>query len=94
MLGILTAVIAGGAATGGYFKSRQFVRRRLRFYENVKKPAAPLVAGAVAAAVAAPLVALLPLVGAGTAILFGGAVGLGTKLGADDIRSGRWDDEP
>lgn len=93
MLGIITALVAGGAAAGGYIKSRQFVRRRLRYYEDVKKPAAPVVAGAIAAAVAAPLVALLPLVGAGSALLFGGAVGWGTKKGADDIRNGRWDDD-
>ncbi len=92
MFGIITALVAGGAATGGYLKTREFVRRRMRYMEKVQSSSAPLVAGAVAAAVAAPVVAVLPLVGAGTALLFGGAVGLGARRGARDIREGRWDD--
>lgn len=88
MLGILTGLIAGGAAVGGYIQSRRFVRRRLRYVDGIKGAKAPVVAGAVATAVAAPVVALLPLVGAGTALLFGGAVGLGTRRGARDIEEG------
>ncbi len=94
MLGILTAVIAGGAAAGGFAETRRFVRRRLRYVEGIRDRRVPLIAGAVATVVAAPVVALLPLVGAGTALIFGGAVGYGTKKGADDIRQGRRDEEP
>lgn len=88
---LATGLIAGGAAAGGYIKSRSFVRRRLRYVDGIKGAKAPLIAGAVATAVAAPVVALLPLVGAGTAVVFGGAVGLGTRRGARDIEEGRPD---
>jgi hypothetical protein len=89
MLGLITAIVAVSASAGGYVKSRQFVRRRLRYLEGIQSLKAPLIAGVVATAVAAPVVALLPLVGAGSALLFGTAVGLGTKRGADDVREGR-----
>lgn len=79
--GVLTAV--------GYFKTRDFVQRRLRFVEFVQKGFAPVVVGAGAAVVAVPAVALLPIVGVGTAILFGAGVGAGVAAGAHRIRNGR-----
>ena len=83
----LIGLIATGAATaGGYFQSRGFVRRRLKYVDLVQKAGAPVIAGAAAAVVAAPVVALLPLVGAGTALLFGAGVGAGVAAGAKDIR--------
>jgi hypothetical protein len=54
MLGLL---IAAAALGGGFVATRDFVRRRLRFVDAVRRPAAPLVAG-VAAGVAATVVAL------------------------------------
>jgi hypothetical protein len=42
--------------------------------------------GVAATAVAAPVVWLLPLVGGGTALLFGGGVAMGVAAGARDIR--------
>ncbi len=70
----------------GYLKTRQYVRRRLRFVDEVQSPGAALVAAAGAALLAAPVVWLLPLVGAPTALLFGAGVGLGVFHGGRDIR--------
>lgn len=86
MLELLGALVSMGAAGAGYVKSRSFVAERLRFVDAVQKPAAPLVAGTVATGVAAPVVMLLPLIGPGTAVLFGVAVGLGTRAGVRRIR--------
>jgi hypothetical protein len=82
----LIAVTAVGIA--GYIKSRNFVHRRLRYVDDIQKPIAPLVAAGVAAAVAAPIVAVLPIVAGGTALVFGAAVGMGTRTGARRIREG------
>ncbi|MGH7477401.1 MAG: hypothetical protein ACRELD_14130 [Longimicrobiales bacterium] len=87
MLELLALLAAGGAAIGGYSKSRSFVRRRLRYHDWVQKRSAPLVAGGAATLVAAPLVAVLPVVGAGAAILFGLGVGAGTRAGRNDARA-------
>lgn len=83
----LIGLIATGAATaGGYIQSRGFVRRRLKYVDLVQRAGAPVLAGAAAAVVAAPVVAILPLVGTGTALLFGAGVGAGVAAGARDIR--------
>lgn len=83
----LIGLAATAAATGfGFFQSRVFVRTKLRFVDAVQTTKAPVIAGVGAAIVAAPIVALLPLVGAGTAILFGLGVGTGVAAGARDIR--------
>jgi inosine-uridine nucleoside N-ribohydrolase len=85
MLEILMLAVGGVATVAGYIKSRQFVRQRLRFVDAVQKPVAPLAAGAVAAVVAAPVVWLLPVLGAGTALVFGAGVGVGVLHGARDV---------
>jgi hypothetical protein len=83
----LIGLIAGLAASiAGYLQSRRFVRNRLRFVDAVQKPAAGLIAGAAAAVIALPIVMLLPLVGTGTALLFGAGVGTGVAAGAKDAR--------
>lgn len=82
----LIGLIAAGTAAGfGYIKSRGFVSRRLRYVDAAKRPSAPLLAGVAAATLAAPVVWVLPIVGAGTALAFGTAVGLGTRAGAKDV---------
>lgn len=86
---IFELLIVGAALGGigaGYASLRRFVRQRLRFVDAVQKPSAPLVAGAVGAVAAAPVVLLLPVVGAGTALLFGASVGLAVRHGARDLR--------
>jgi hypothetical protein len=70
----------------GYYQARQYVERRLQFVDAVHGLRAPLIAGTAAAIVAAPVVAVLPVVGAGTAVLFGVGVGAGVAAGARNIR--------
>jgi hypothetical protein len=86
MLELLGLVASGTAAAVGYLRSRDFVARRLRYVDAIQTPAAPFVAGAAAAAVAMPVVWVVPLIGGGTALLFGAAVGLGTRVGIRRIR--------
>jgi len=77
MLGLL---IGAAALGGGFVAARNFVRRRLRFVDAVRKPAAPLVAGLAATAVALP-VAALPFVTVWTAAAFGAGVAGGVASG-------------
>src|SRR5437016_4214582 len=42
---VLGLLIGAAALGGGFVATRNFVRRRLRFVDAVRKPAAPLVAG-------------------------------------------------
>ncbi len=86
MFEIIGLVATGAASIWGYVQARRYVRGRLRFVDAVQKPMAPIVAGAAAAVVAAPIVWILPLVGAGTAIIFGAGVGLGTHHGQRDTK--------
>jgi hypothetical protein len=86
MFELLGVVVAAGATAVGYLRSRSFVARRLRYVDAVQSPVAPVVAGVAAAAVAAPVVWVLPIVGAGTALLFGVGVGVGTRAGVRLIR--------
>lgn len=81
MIGLL---VAGAVLGAGYVYTRRFVRERLRFVDAVRRPEAPLVAGAATALLAAPVVALLPLVGAGTAIAAGVGVAVGVASGRRD----------
>lgn len=86
----LIALAATIAATAfGYVAARKYVRDRLKFVDAVQTLKAPVLAALIAWAVAMPLTWVLPLVGAGTAILFGAGVGLGVRAGARDIRTDR-----
>ena len=93
MFGELFGLIALGAATvsgvGGYLQARSFTRRKLRFVDAAQSGAAPVVAGVSAAVVGGVAVALLPIVGAGTALIFGVGVGAGVAAGQSDIRHTR-----
>lgn len=68
--------------------TRRFVRDRLRYVESARKAIMPWLAGGAAALVAAPVVFFLPIVGVGTALTVGAAVGLGVANGARDIKRG------
>jgi hypothetical protein len=68
--------------------TRKFVRNRLRYVDAVQKGIAPFLAGGAAFFVGALLVPVLPLVGIGTALTAGLAVGTGVAAGARDIRNG------
>lgn len=84
MFELIALAIAGVAGVGGHIKSRRFVGKRLRYTSLVEKPALGLWAGVGATLAAAPVVALLPIVGAGTAIALGAGVGTGVALGVKD----------
>lgn len=87
----LIASLAGlaitlGATMVGYWQARQFTQNKLRYVDAVHRGGIAILAGLGAALVAAPVVWLLPLVGGGTAILFGAGVALGVSSGAREIR--------
>ncbi len=88
MFEIIGLAATGAAGFFGYVKSRRFVKSRLRLVDAVKKPYVPVLAGGAAALAAAPIVALLPIVGAATAIVFGASVGVGVASARKDIKSG------
>jgi len=77
MIGLLVGVAAMAC---GFIGTRRFVRRRLRFVDAVQSPAAPIVAGVAATAIALP-VTILPLVTVLTAVAFGLGVGGGVASG-------------
>lgn len=77
---MLWLAVSAAALIGGFAVTRSFVRRRLRFVDAIQKPAAPLIAGAVAAVVALPIT-MLPIVTIGTAVAFGIGVAGGVASG-------------
>jgi hypothetical protein len=83
---LISMAIALAVAAFGYLQAKSFVQSKLRFVDAVHHFAAPLLAGIAAILIAMPVVWLLPLVGKGTAILFGLGVGAGVSSGARDIR--------
>jgi hypothetical protein len=86
MFGLIAAGIAGIAGVYGHISSRKFVGKRLRYTNLVEKPMLGVWAGVATTIVAAPLVAILPIVGAGTAIAAGLGVGTGVALGVHDAK--------
>lgn len=90
MFRLLAFLLASGAtltaAAVGYWQARKFVSKRLQFVDAAHGPAAPLIAGVVAGVIALPVVAILPLVGTYTAVLFGLSVGFGVSAGSRDVR--------
>ena len=84
IFGLIPLGIAAGAGIAGYVSSKDFTLRKLRFVDAVQSPAAPWIAGGIVALVAAPVVWLLPLVGAGTALCLGAGVALGVKSAQRD----------
>lgn len=85
-MGIIELAILGVLGIGGYVKTRQFVRRKLRFVEAAHTQAAPLVVGGLTALVAAAAVSILPIVGWLTALGLGVGVGLGVRHGSQDSK--------
>lgn len=83
---MLWLAATGAASIGGFVGTRRFVRERLRFVDAAHRRSTPWIAGGVALAAATPVVWVLPVVGAGTAMLVGAAVGLGVQKGSRDTR--------
>ena len=92
MLTLLAAGIAGAVGVYGHVKSKQFVRKRLRYTKFVEKRGMGLVVGAAAAIVVTPF-AVLPLIGVGTAIAAGIGVGTGVAMGASQAKDGVPDED-
>ena len=88
MLGIIGVAAATTSGVIGHLKSKDFVARRMRYTSFVEHPLLAVAAGAGAALVAAPIVAVIPFVGAGTALAFGLGVGTGVAVGQSRARSG------
>jgi hypothetical protein len=86
VLSFISFAATVAATVFGYVVSRRFVENKLRYVDGIHTVRAPVVAGAVAALIAAPVVWLLPLVGGGTAILFGAGVAFGVANGAREVR--------
>ena len=82
---MLQLLITLAAGVLGFLLTRSFVRRRLRFVDAVHSPIAPIVAGAIATAVAWPA-ALLPFITFTTALTFGLGTALGTVSGSRAVR--------
>ena len=76
---MIELLLFGAPLVAGYFFSKDFTKRKLRFVDVVHTRPAAVVAGVAVAVAAAPVVWLLPLVGAGTAIGAGLGVGLGVR---------------
>jgi hypothetical protein len=77
--------ISMAVAFFGYNRARAFVSEKLRYVDAVNHPLAPFMAGIGAFAVGALVVAFLPIVGVGTALTFGLAVGMGVSAGRGDM---------
>lgn len=88
MIELLILGAAAGGIGAGYMKVRRFVRERLRFVDAVRRPVAPLFVAAVGTLAAAPVVWIVPVIGGGTALLFGAGVGLAVRHGARDLQQG------
>lgn len=90
----LELLLAGGAAYGGYRYTKKFVVKRLRFLPKARKKAAPWLAGAGAVLIAAPLAAILPIIGGLTAAAFGAGVAGGVMAGDRELdRTNIWGDD-
>ena len=86
MFGLIATVIAGVAGVLVHMKSRYFVRQKLRYTSIVDKPMLGVWFGIGTTIVVAPIVAVLPIVGAGTAIAVGIGVGTGVAMGVKDSK--------
>ena len=85
---LISLAVAMAVWVGLHGFTRRFVRGRLRYVDAVQKAIAPWLAGGATLLIAAPLAALLPIVGVGTALTAALAVGTGVAGGARDIRRG------
>ena len=86
MLLILSFAISIVLSIVAYSQAKGFVTRRLRYVDAVQSRLAPIIAGVAVAVCTLPLVAVLPLVGGGTALTLGLSVGLGVAAGAREVK--------
>ena len=86
VIALIAFALSMAAMIIGFTQAKDFVSRRLRYVDAARSPLAPLVAGAGAALIAAPIVWLLPFMGGASALAFGLSVGLGVAAGNKEIR--------
>ena len=82
----LWLLITGVASIVGYITVKRFVQNRLRFVDAIQKRRVPALAGLLAAGIALPVVAVLPIISFGTALLFGIGVGTGVAAGRRELK--------
>ena len=85
---LVSIAISLALTTAGFAVARRYVRDRLKFVDAVHTMKAPIIAGLVGWALMMPLT-VFPLIGVGTAIVFGLSVAMGVRAGAKDIKIGR-----
>ena len=83
---IITLAATFGVAALGFLQTREFVRKRLTYVDSALTAKAPIIAGVGATVLALPVVALVPFVGIGAALVFGIAVAAGVISGQRAIR--------
>jgi hypothetical protein len=83
MFELIALAVAGTVGIYSHIRARDFTRRRLRYTRVARSPGASgILVGVGAALIAAPLVAFLPIVGAGTAVALGAGMGTGVAIGS------------
>ncbi len=87
MFEILSLALSAVVGVVAFGFARGFVRRRLRFVDAIYSPVVPVLAAVAAALVALPLT-LLPLITGFTAAVFGLGAGLGTASGVKALKRG------
>lgn len=88
LFGLIAFAATAVAGIAMFQVARQFVRQRLRFVDAVRSPAAPWIAAVGVALLAMPVVGLLPIIGATTALVAGAAAGFGTASGVKALQRG------
>ncbi len=86
MLEMIALGLAGGAGVFGHVKSRDFIRRKLRYTKIAEKPAMGM--GLATGAATAIGLAALPFVAALPAVVVGAGIGTGVAAGIKQARKG------
>ncbi len=88
IFGLVRVILMIGIGIFAFGVAKGYVRSRLRFVDAVRGPLIPWMVGLGAWLIAVPVAAILPLITAGTAIVFGLASGLGTASGVKALQRG------
>ena len=88
LFSLIGFVVTVGAGIFAFGVAREFVRKRLRFVDGVRNPLVPWGIWLGATILLWPIVMILPLLHASTAILVGGATALGTSSGVKALKRG------
>lgn len=86
MIAFMFMAAAGAGMAISYIKVRDFVRNRLRFVDAAQRRSTPWLAGIGATLALSPLLPFIPVLGGGTAIVFGIVVGTAVRNGQREVR--------